>query len=273
MKKLVLSAAAVAAALLTGCASQRVVSNIDKPAGGGQAKYIIPEGIGAEPVALKVQYAQALSAGSQYRRMFRDESNWTYGVRVDTSPSEMVVNYLNIGSNGKHVLSGAFGFAQSIQGKNIVVDVTCPTTVKDESNYDGTFSSIYKPWITPEQAATDLNKICTGAVLRFPRVERGEVNVTFPDNSVYANFARKLKAYDGWTAEERTVKKDDIQKFKWFNADDGGRLGVTVFPYRNGSKVVYVWQSDVTCRGNGTCSFDPAAGKRLQDKIVAISND
>lgn len=102
------------------------------------------------------------------------------------------------------------------------------------------------------------------------------MNVNYPDAAVYANFARKLQVYNWRFNEQTTVKKDDIVKFKWFSVRDGDKdriLGITVFPYRNGSKVSYRWDSNIACQINSGCNFDPSAAKRMQDMVKSIAND
>jgi hypothetical protein len=269
--------AIAAATLMTGCATQKVMT--ETPASGGQARFVIPSDYVTNPASIPAQYTQRVRESSSFRAEYRThEPDWTYGVRVEGKNNSVVVSYVNSQSSGLefHNLSGAFNYAQSQQGANIVFDVTCPASLKEDSKYDAIFAGLYKLWVTKEQAASDLQGICNRAALRFPHRETGEFNVNYPDNSVYANFERKSQAYDGWTANERTVRKDDIAKFRWYLVKDGGaqrRVGITVYPYRNGSKITYVWESEITCRGNAPCDFDPTAGQRVKDAVVAIAND
>ena len=75
---------------------------------------------------------------------------------------------------------------------------------------------------------------------------------------------------------ESHIKKDDIAKFKWFVVPDGTSskiLGITVFPYRSGSKVTYRWENAAICKPNAGCNYDSEVAKRILDVVTSIAND
>ena len=72
------------------------------------------------------------------------------------------------------------------------------------------------------------------------------------------------------------LKAYDLLKSKWFYISDNGKeykVAVSVYPYRNGSKVVYRTDRSVTCRPSLPCDFDSKFSDRLKEKIAAIAND
>jgi hypothetical protein len=157
------------------------------------------------------------------------------------------------------------------QGGNVVLDVGCPATARVESASN--LGMPYSLFIEHDKVAADLRSICSRALVTFERRESGEVDVPFNDSSVYANFKRKLTAAPNVRAE---AKQGDLSKFVWYYVKEGKgdmRVGVTVYPYRNGSKVTYVWVGNVVCPPNGTCNYDPSAGKRLSEVITSVAND
>ena len=127
-----------------------------------------------------------------------------------------------------------FGIGISRQGDDVILDVTCPSTLRIAYS-PAPLGLPWKPLLSHDEAATDLRNMCSTAVLTGSRTESGEVNVPFPDSSVYSNFARKLQpAPEAWRESGR-VSKDDLVKFKWFQVDDGRVrrvVGISVYPYQ-----------------------------------------
>jgi len=254
-----------------------VASITDIPVNAGQATYIIPGDIAGSltPAALTARYVAGLRASTGYRTEFVADDTETLirGVRVAPNQAGGIqVTYLY---HSKllplhHDYIADFNLSQTTQGRDVVLNVSCPTSMKDDvsgPNWAG--------YVKTEQAVADLRTMCTSTTLKFQQADAGELNVNYSDASVYANFARKLTSYV-WDERDSTFKKDDIVKFKWFKVEDGGitrRVGITVFPYRNGSKVTYRWVNDVVVRANGTSNFDPAAAAHMQQLVASIAND
>lgn len=259
---------------LMGCATTRETNTISLDPG-RTARYTIPNELAGDmnDAAVIANYAQAVKGATAYHLERRDAATPEIkGVRVSSELSGIAVTYLHFyAPTLHHNYTANFAVAAGRQGNDLVVDVTCPDNMRVE--YVSPATGSYSPFIERDKAVADLRTICGKAQLTFDRRETGEVNVPFNDSAVYANFKRKLPAA---TNVRSDVKQGDLAKFLWFYVKDGAKLltvGVTVFPYRNGSKVTYVWLNDIACRPNGPCNFDPTATKRLNEAIVAIAND
>jgi hypothetical protein len=263
---------------LCGCASQRVSTNVDIPVDAGHAKFVIPAAIAGDvtPSAVVSRYASALSMASKWRLAYQNELNNTVGLLTETTPTGVRVSYVNRSNNTvhRHDFIGQFHVTQVTQGQNIVVDVACPSSMQEELMDMNIGLGQWKPFIESSVAAQDLRNICANSSLKFSHRENGDVNVNFGDAPVYANFARKLQPYTN--SSDKSVTNNDLAKFKWFKVQDGKNqrvLGVTVFPYRSGSKVTYTWDNTITCKANSVCDFDPSAAKRMSDLVATIAND
>ena len=267
---------ALSVIVLGGCAAPPL-QNSDIPIEGGHAIYTLPAAVFADANAasLERRYIDALSSTSYWRKATLVDGVAT-GLEVKSSAAGVTVSYLHhTNTNMFNDYHADFGMGISRQGDDVILDVTCPSTLRVAYS-PAPLGLPWKPLLTRDEAATDLRYMCSTAVLTGSRTESGEVNVPFPDSSVYSNFSRKLQpAPEAWRESGR-VSKDDLVKFKWFQVDDGRVrrvVGISVYPYRSGSKVTYRWEHSVTCRPNQPCHFDAMAEKHVQDLITAIAND
>ena len=248
------------------------------PVDAGQARYTLPAALftDAKPEDLSRLYGLALADASQYRGVMTRDGIRT-GVETTATPVGVSVAYLHHASSSMHHDYRAnFEMKSARVGDSIELEVNCPASMKVELAAGPIAAIPWSPFIERAKAVADLKQMCSRAVLKGMKRETGEINVGFPDASVYANFARKLKAAPQSWGDNARVSKDDLAKFKWFEVPDGNAtrvLGITVFPYRNGSKVTYVWRSEATCRANARCNFDPLAPKRMQELVTSIAND
>lgn len=273
--KYVLPIAAIASGL-AGCASPpSQITGI--PLDGGHAIYTLPAAIFADINAqqLERQYAASLALASRSARAALADGVMT-GLQVKSSSAGVTASYLSHPSATMHNDYAAdFALGISRQGDNIVVDVTCPSTLRVDYA-QGVLPIPWKPLMSRDEAAADVRRMCNSAVLSGSRAESGEVNVPFPDAAVYANFARKLPPAPQAWRDTAKVSKDDLIKFKWFEVVDGHVhrvVGISVFPYRSGSKVTYRWEHSVACRPNVPCQFDAAAAEHMQELVSSIAND
>lgn len=266
------------AALLTACATPPAATE-EVPVGAAQVRYTLPAALFADtkPEDLGRMYAVALADASEYRAATTTRDGTRTGVETTATPAGVSVAYLSHATRTMyHDYRASFEMKSSRLGDSIVVEVNCPASMKVELAAGPIAAIPWSPFIERAKAVADLKQMCSGATLKGTKRETGEVNVNFPDASVYANFARKLKAAPQSWGDSAKVSKDDLAKFKWFAVPDGNStrvLGITVFPYRNGSKVTYVWRNEATCHANARCNFDPLAPKRMQDLVTSIAND
>jgi hypothetical protein len=271
-----LSAFTVVALTLAGCAAP-AVQNSDVPLDGGHAVYTLPAAIFADANAqsLERRYAEALLSTSHWRKATLIDGVAT-GLDVRSSPAGLTVSYLHHANDRMFAdYHSDFGIGISRQADNVILDVSCPAALRVAYS-PGPMGLPWKALLPREEAATDLHYMCAAAVLTGSRTESGEVNVQYPDSSVYANFARKLQpAPEAWRESGR-VTKEDLVKFKWFVVTDGQArrvVGISVYPYRSGSKVSYRWEHSVACRPNVPCQFDAGAQQHMQDLVTSIAND
>lgn len=258
--------------VLSACATKQQ-SNAVAIGENRSVRYTVPAELAgnATDADLVAKYADAAKRATAYRLEYRDEGGSTKGVRVAVIASGVEVSYVHQHSPTlHHTVVGAFGVSVARQATEVTLDVACPSAGRVDAANQGMG---YSPFIDPEKATADLRTICSRATLVFERRESGEVDVPFNDAAVYANFKRKLATVSAARVE---VRQGDLAKFLWYTVQDGMRsvpVGITVYPYRNGSKVTYVWLNNVVCRPNGSCNFDPEAAKRLSSVITAVAND
>lgn len=101
---------------------------------------------------------------------------------------------------------------------------------------------------------------------------KGEVNTKYPDKAIYANFKRILGNYN-WHAED---KISEVKKENTFALNFKGQtfpLFVEVFPYRDGSKVIYSSSIQYTIDSKGNCSASKSDIDALNKQIEKIIND
>ncbi|MCX6061138.1 MAG: hypothetical protein NT103_02675 [Campylobacterales bacterium] len=101
---------------------------------------------------------------------------------------------------------------------------------------------------------------------------KGEVNTKYPDKAVYANFKRLMGIYN-WRVED---KVSDIKKENTFTLTVQGKqypLYVEVFPYRDGTKVIYSTTVGYVINSKGSCSLNQTDIKELNKQIEKIIND
>ena len=198
----------------------------------------------------------------------------TRGVEVkNTDPNIFTVFYHRNFESLEANISAKFNVAISAEGNNFKnIQITCPTILRVyDSSKTGTKDDQF---ITQDQAVTDLSKICSNLDVKLQRskLEQGELNTNFPSESVYANFSRNLSAVEA----RDTVKFTDIEKFKlfWLKVDgQRTQLAVSVYPYRNGSKVMYRFHYPYAITGDGKNTYSADHIKALHKQIAKIAND
>lgn len=272
--KAIVAILGAAAAVVGGCATTRQTDVVPLEPG-RTIRYTVPAALAGEmtDAALIEAFRQSLDRSSRLRPAQRETpSAPEKGVRTSAQGNAVTVAYLSHSSASlHHDFLATFDVKVNRNGGDVVLDVRCPDGMRVD--YAGAGSLPYFPFVEPERAAVDLRSMCTRTALLIERREAGEVNVPFNDTSVYSNFRRKLTAVRDVSA---SVKQGDLEKFIWFQVPDGSRqrmVGVTVFPYRNGSKVNFVWLNRIICNPNATCDFDASAAQRVAAAVAAVAND
>lgn len=270
--KPVVSLIAIAAAI-SGCATTQSVSTIELEKGRTAVFQIPTTVISGNISRLSADYAAALGRASSYRAVYRQDGI-SQGVQTSSSQNTAMISYVKQNDRGilKNNYVASFILDAKPTGDTYTVTVACPSSLlNDVSDLSGPLP--WSPFIQREKVVADVNSLCAKAAFTFQLTEGGEINTSFNDSSVFANFTRKLKSYSPRNEE---IKAYDLEKSKWFYLSDNNKeykIAVSVFPYRNGSKVTYRNVRDVTCRASQPCEFDPTFGERLKARLTAIAND
>lgn len=103
----------------------------------------------------------------------------------------------------------------------------------------------------------------------------GEINTKYNDSSTYANFERMLGVYR-WNDREKPTNVDIAkEKYFAFKLPDGQSmpLHIKVYPYQNGSKVVYDMPIKYSLDMNGGMSLSKQDMENIKKQISKIAND
>ena len=255
-----------------GCASNNSTSTVDLGAS-QKTKYIIPFAVaGKNPGMLPIYYSDALKAETADQRV-RANNNISSGVSVTASSNSVNISYIHQNDRGtlKNNYTATFLFDITSNGEVYTMDVVCPTNLTNDLSELSGLS--WLPYLSKEKIAQNVSSLCKNTILHFTVVEKGEINSDFNDSSVFANFSRKMKTY---TPDEKEVRTYDLEKSKWFYVSDNNRydkVAISVYPYRNGSKIVYSSMRAVNCRPSTPCEYDPEFANRLRAKLTQIAAD
>ena len=162
---------------------------------------------------------------------------------------------------------------ESKQGKKFVTLYT-PSEINLRPGRDILYISI-NPLLSNAQVVSDIKKINMelSPIFKDTKKYTGEVNVQYNDESVYANFTRLLGKHKYGSDN---VKKYDIEKGKLFSIGEKGKefsVKISVFPYRNGSKVNYEFHAPYVVTNDCMTTFDDDKVQGYIAKIKGIAND
>lgn len=103
---------------------------------------------------------------------------------------------------------------------------------------------------------------------------KGEVNTKYGDRSVYGNFERILGQYN-WQESDKSysteIKKENTYAFKY--NENTYPLHIEVYPYREGSKVVYSLYLRYDVSSDGTSTLSKEDIEAIKTKLSSIVND
>lgn len=118
-----------------------------------------------------------------------------------------------------------------------------------------------------------INKLQNQKVERFLNI-KGEINTNFNDASTFANFERILGFYS-WNGNQ--PGNIDLIKEKYFNFKLANNavvpLHVKVYPYKNGSKVVYDMPIEYKIAMDGSIDIPTKDFDQIKQEIVKVAND
>lgn len=202
------------------------------------------------------------------------------GLEVKSNDSELFVSYVNgeyfsdtDSSNTTSILA-SYELKIEEQGDLKTVSVVTPNFIEVKPGNSAILLPI-SPLVTTQEAKDDIERINSRIHPEFDGFKEfsGDFNVKYNDESVYANFTRILGEYQ---YNDEKVKKYDIQKGKLFELgdnEDSFPVKITVFPYRNGSKVVYKFRAPFVLKNDGTTTFDEGKIEKYIDRIKEVAKD
>lgn len=202
------------------------------------------------------------------------------GTKMQRGSDSYVLKYINgeYNTNSWYLTEVHFPFSVKKQSENEIV-FSFPATYTYKPCGDAIGSAI-KPLDNLNALEADaknvLNQLDKLSVVISKKYDfKGEINTKYPNAAVYANFKRLLGQYSNWTRDE-SEKLSDVKKNNTFSLNFKGKnfpLYVEVFPYRDGSKVVYSSTIGYTIDSKGISSANKDDIQNLQKSIEKIAND
>jgi hypothetical protein len=208
-------------------------------------------------------------------------SNYAKGVLYSSVNNGYKIDYVK-GHAGSPTYSVSFnipGTTSTTQDKTTLI-FSYPENYASRNDYFATANA--QPLDTESNLIADINSIFQGlskasekAFVSKQILLKDEVNTNYNDASTFANFERLLGVY-AWKDKEKPTNID-IAKEKYFSfKTEKGTilpLHIKVYPYKNGSKVVYDMEVPYHIFLNGTYSFNDSDMKKIKDQIAKIAND
>lgn len=227
-----------------------------------------------EIVSSLVESAYQSSKYNKAQRYYDGGYIRTKGVSVETDESlNMTVYYRDNFESLIKYKAGTFKISTAKDEKNTRVSVTCPSNIEifDSFKTGQESDNIY----SDQDVTSDITRICDGLKVVINKIKyvKGETNTQFPSDSVFANYARKLRQAK---ISEKDVKTYDIEKAKFFTYAHGNSnvdVAISVFPYRSGSKVVYGFKIPYSILGDGTNTYSLEEVLAIEKGILSIAND
>jgi len=204
------------------------------------------------------------------------------GVKTTINPTDVTISYEkgdrhDTDSYYVSKLEAKYEINITTSGQQKQIVITPPTfiTAIKAKNAIG----IEIPFMLPvSKAEADIKTInaLLDPIIYFVKLIEGEFNVKYNDESVYASFTRMMGSYN-YSEEEETHSKFDIKKDRIFalKRQDNTTipLKVTVYPYRNDSKVEYKFEYSYSISSKKGNSYSQAEINGLIAKIVKVAND
>lgn len=219
-------------------------------------------------------------AKPRYKSEYADEVK---GLRLEPDHDSVKIAYRN---GEKRTKSGKFISTQqwatylfNLEDKGDKVSVRVTTPNKVELKPNGIFDD-FQPLLTDAEVKQNIEKINANLnpELQVSKTYKGEINTTYGDESVFANFDRILGEYESnrYWEEQDEITKDDIEKGRVFDLIDGRQqkpVLISVFPYRDGSKVLYSFTLESTVHSDGTVTHPEEQADAYIQKLENIVND
>lgn len=249
-------------------------------------KFVEVDPVSSQPVQFdldKYNFSAELVKLSKYGQVgyvtTRDGIAPYHGLRVQKIPSGYTFTY----RNGEYYKSTGSIYASDVEfvvhtslveSKKLVLELDSNYSIMPKRNIVGLEQDLLDDVTS---LAADVNNIirnANGIVISKSGVHQfsGEVNVEYPAESVYANFDRLLGKY----------KKSNNESYSEFKIEDSYNLklkdrnfplSIEVYPYRNGSKVLYKSMYSYVLSSNGNSTYEPDIGETIAEIVKSTANN
>lgn len=198
------------------------------------------------------------------------------GLKVEKKQDSYTLKYANgeFNTNSWYLTEAIFDIKYSVSNNQITFMYPASYVYQPFANAIGMSIDPLAPKASMEADVANVYSKLDNLVVSFNKsyAYKGEVNTKYPDKAIYANFKRILGNYN-WRAEDKLT---DVKKENTFALNFKGQtfpLFVEVFPYRDGSKVIYSSSIQYTIDSKGNCSASKADIDALNKQIEKIIND
>lgn len=211
------------------------------------------------------------------------------GSKVAVADNEIIVEYINGDMHEPHTeyspstgktfsydeywsvykTEAKFPYSFVKDGKFYKVTIYFPTSLVNKEHH-----SWDKPIGSPEQILNDLNSkfnVLKNPVLEASTRVYGEINSKYNSDSIYSNFERLIGKYN---FKDKKIATNDLEKKNVFKYDYEGTMlpiYVSVFPYRDGSKINY--EVNIPYNIGTDYTIDSNKIALVQKRVEAIAND
>lgn len=281
----VLAMMSVAVLTIAGCAS-KPIENARISSHKIEYKFIAPENLKSPITDQDIinEINNQITTSSNYQALHKEFTGSDIydvkGISSIATQSDITLSYANgeYFNNTNSLYQSVKKVKYSMQisdinnGKKITIDT--PSTISSTEGKNVLFLPI-SFLLSDSELSSDLSTIGMkmSPSLSYSEQITGEINVKYKDESVYANFKRILGEYSGSSDE---LKKYDITKEKIFNLKSNNipvPLKITVYPYRDGSKVVYEFNYKYTINPNGTNTYNKNDIEKLVTEVKRVAED
>ena len=217
----------------------------------------------------------------QVRQRFRDSTHYA-GLKITKKQGYYDIEYkrgdYRYAPKGWYIDTVEFKMPYKIEENKIIFKY--PTEYKHTPCHGLiTLCMIVSPLDDFDKLEADVNRIfnklpSTILTINKTYVLKGEKNTPYNSSSIYANFERLLGKYNYWN--NKKVSNLNIKKENTFALKIKERVypvEVTVYPYKNGSKVIYKAYFPYVLTSNGKSSLTKSDIEKAKKKIEQVIDD
>ena len=219
-----------------------------------------------------------------------------HGIEIESTKTAFIITYRvgkeHYASNGD--VEKRYAYKKYIMGKkyqdneeNLTITVSYPKnyevvtvtngldTTYELDGFKNSDSDVYEMFKSFSKDYVNLFAgVTEGVNVNRSLVKEGEINSEYDAGSIYANFERKLGKYN-WNNGSK-VDLGDLKKENTFSLKLGKEtipVNVAVYPYKNGSKVVYKAFVNYKIYTDTGATISIEKVDTIQDELTKIVND